>query len=283
LNEHITTLLVPSPEDELAKRFDLLMYNIMLGELQGVFSPTQRKKLVQTGEALAQKGHLERVQMQSSVISRIQQPIYWEEADLIEHESVRTALRDLLDLVERQGKETFYTNFIDTVIESGVYPTTYPGHDYRSYRAKVAAYLREHQNDLVIHKLRNNAPLTESDYQYLEQVLWGQIGSVEDYRKEYGDEPLLKMVARMVGMDQQAALDLFNDFLSDHTLNSNQIHFVKLIVDHVVQNGSLDKSILNDPPFSQFGQLIELFSGKIDVVQKIVQRIDGMNQRLAVG
>ncbi len=283
LNEHITRLLVPSPEDELAKRFDLLMYNIMLGELQGVFSPNQRKKLVQTGEALAQKGHLDRVQMQISVISRIQQPVYWQEADVIEHESVRTALRDLLDLVERQGKATFYTNFIDTVLESGIFPTTFPGSDYRSYRAKVASYLREHQNDLVIHKLRNNAPLTESDYQYLEQILWGQIGSVEDYRKEYGDEPLLKMVARMVGMDQQAAMDVFNDFLSDHTLSSNQIHFVRLIVDHVVQNGSMNKAVLNDPPFNQYGNLIELFGDKIDIVHKIVSRIDGINARLAVG
>lgn len=58
------------------------------------------------------------------------------------------------------------------------------------------------------------------------------------------------------------------------------MEFVNLIVNHVVENGCLEKTILNDHPFNKHGILIDLFDGKLDVVQKIVHRIDELNTRL---
>ncbi len=81
-------------------------------------------------------------------------------------------------------------------------------------------------------------------------MLWQDLGTREEYREEFGNEPLLKLVASIVGLDRSAANTLFSIFLTDQSLNSNQMDFVTLIVNHVVKNGLLDKKILNDHPFN---------------------------------
>jgi type I restriction enzyme R subunit len=283
LEKHIAPLVQPSEEQELAKRFDYLMYSIMLATLQGTPNPQQRQRLVDTGEALAAKGHLEKVKRQAHVINRIQEPVYWVEADLFEHESVRVALRDLLDLVERSSQEIYYTHFLDTKMSVQENPAFYGGYDFRSYRAKVNAYLKEHTHDLPIHKLRHNKELTAQDLSYLEKVLWQELGTKEEYQKEFKDEPLLKLVARLVGLERSAALELFSEFLSDNSLNTQQIAFVNLVIDHVMVNGSLEKQKLNDSPFNDHGDLASLFDGKIGVIQSMMKKIDQLNARLQMG
>lgn len=283
LEKHIAPLVQPSEEQELAKRFDYLMYSIMLETLQGAPKPQQRQRLVETGEALAAKGHLEKVKRQAQIITRILEPIYWVEADLFEHESVRVALRDLLDLIERSSQEIYYTHFLDTKLEVREHAALYEGYDFRSYRAKVNAYLKAHTDDLPIHKLRHNKALTPQDLSYLEKVLWQELGSEQDYKREYGDEPLLKLVARLVGLDRSAALELFSEFLSDNSLNTHQIAFVNLVIDHVMVNGSLEKQKLNDSPFNDHGDLASLFDGKIGIIQNMVKKIDQLNARLQMG
>jgi type I restriction enzyme R subunit len=152
----------------------------------------------------------------------------------------------------------------------------------QSYRKKVNKYLIEHQNDLVIYKLRNNNPLTEEDIKYLEKVLWQELGTKDDYVKEFGDEPLLKLVSKIVGLDPQATNEIFSEFLSDESLNINQMEFVKLIVNYMIVNGSLDKRILNDHPFNKRGNVMNLFDGKLDVAKRIISAIDQINGRLSV-
>ncbi|MBF2055415.1 MAG: DEAD/DEAH box helicase family protein [Candidatus Sericytochromatia bacterium] len=284
LEKQIAPLLNPSEDNELSKRFDALMYGIMLASLSGSSpSKQQRQKLVETGEALAAKGHLARIQRQAAVIERIQDPAYWQEADLFEHEAVRVALRDLLDLLGRASQQLYYTHFTDQKLEVRENPTFYGREDYRSYKAKVNAYLKDHANDLPIHKLHHNKALTPQDLRYFEQLLWQELGSADDYQREYGDEPLLKLVARLVGLERTAALELFSAFLSDHALNSQQIAFVHRVVDYVIENGALEKQQFNHPPFNDHGDLFTLFEGKITTVQSLVKKIDQFNARLQMG
>lgn len=282
LETQIARLIPPSPEAELAKRFDLLMYALMLAELQGLPVPQLRQRLVTTAEALAKQGHMEKVKRQAQLIETILQPTYWQDSDLFLHEKVRIALRDLLELIERSSQAIYYTHFSDEKLEVNENPAFYVNNDFRSYRAKVDAYLKEHANDLAIHKLRHNKPLTPGDLSYLETVLWETLGTEDEYRREFGDEPLLKLAARLVGLDQGTAMTLFSEFLSDNSLNLDQIAFVRRVVDYVVANGSMEKTVLNEPPFNECGDLVSLFEGRFDTIAGIVSRIDHLNERLKV-
>ena len=58
--------------------------------------------------------------------------------------------------------------------------------------------------------------------------------------------------------------------------------FVKQIVNYIIQNGSLEKKILNDHPFNKSGTVIRIFDGKVDKAKKIIKKIDEVNERLSM-
>lgn len=60
----------------------------------------------------------------------------------------------------------------------------------KNYKAKAEFYVRQHQDNIAIAKLKMNKPLTEMDVESLEQILWEEVGSKNDYEKEYGHKPI---------------------------------------------------------------------------------------------
>jgi type I restriction enzyme R subunit len=282
LEEQIAPLIIPKEENELAKRFDYLMYTIELAYLKHQPATKPKAEVIYTAERLSEKGNLVQVQRHAKLIEYVQTEEYWRNADIFTHEQVRIALRDLLSLLEKNETKIYYTSFNDTVQEMHEAHGEFQANSLHAYRKKVNHYLKEHKDDMVVYKLRKNKPLSPFDYQHIEKLLWQELGTEEDYKKAFGDEPLMKLVASMVGLERTAANELFSEFLTDQSLNTNQMAFVSLIVEHVVANGMLDKKILNDPPFNKHGNIIKLFDGKKEAVEKIVKCIDDLNGRIAM-
>ncbi len=282
LEEQVAPLISAIDDDELAKRFDYLMYTIEYADLRRIPASKPKNRVVVTAEKLTFKGSIDKVRMQEVLIYKVQTDEHWEEADIFDHEEVRKAFRELIRFLDTTTGVIYYTNFKDEITESKERPGEYSVNDMQSYRKKVDKYLMEHQDDLAIYKLRNNNPLTEKDIKYLEKVLWKDLGTKDDYLKEFGDEPLLKLVSKIVGLDPHAANAVFSEFLSDESLNINQMEFVKLVVNYMIKNGSLDKRVLNEHPFNKRGNVVDLFDGKLDVAKRIVGVIDRINNRLIV-
>ena len=283
LEEQIAGLVTPIEDNELAKRFDFLMYAIQFAYLQGQPIGKPKLKVIQTAQRLAEKGNLAQVQKHAKLIEDLQTDEHWNNADLIIHETVREALRDLLVLLDKQNTEIYYTDFADEAMDVVESEGNYGVSDLLPYRQKVNAYLMTHQDDLVVYKLRNAKELTKSDVEHLQKLLFEEIGTEEEYHKTFGDEPLVKLVAGLVGLEREAANQLFSDFINDQTLNRQQMEFVTLIVNHVVENGSLDKTVLNEHPFNKYGSVSNLFEARIDTVKKVVGKIDELNRRINFG
>lgn len=142
----------------------------------------------------------------------------------------------------------------------------------------ISYLIQEHRDQLAIYKLRNNKSLTTQDLQTLENILWTELGSKADYKKEFGEKPVARLVREIVGLDPQAANDAFSEFLSNENLSQNQIRFVKLIVDYVVKNGVLDKRVLQEEPFKTVGSIIDLFQDNMENARKIIGIIDRINR-----
>ncbi len=282
LEDHIAPLIQSIDDDELAKRFDYLMLTIEYSDLKGAVASRPKMRVVTTAEGLSTKGSIAMVKRQEELISRVQTDEFWEEADIFDYEVVRKAFRDLVKFLDRENTGFFYTNFADEIVETKERSGEFTVNDLRSYHKKVNQYLREHQDDFVIYKLRNNRPMSKRDIKHLEKVLWKKLGTKEDYEKEYGDEPLLKLASKIVGLDPSAANDVFSEFLTDETLNSNQMDFVKRIVNYVISNGIMDKAVLNEQPFNRYGNVVNLFEGKIETARKIIKKIDELNGRIDV-
>lgn len=156
----------------------------------------------------------------------------------------------------------------------------YGSNDLRNYKKRVNQYLKEHQDEMAIYKLKHNKSLTKTDVAFLEDVLWNELGSKEDYENEFGDTPITRLVRQIVGLDRGAANAAFSEFLSEERLNAAQIKFVRLIIDYVVTNGYLEKEVLQQDPFRTLGSVSELFEDNIQDVRKILGVIDNINENV---
>ncbi|MBR4078501.1 MAG: restriction endonuclease subunit R, partial [Oscillospiraceae bacterium] len=149
--------------------------------------------------------------------------------------------------------------------------------DLQSYKAKAEFYVRQHQDHLVIAKLKTNQPLTRFEVETLEKILWSEVGTKQDYEAEYGQKPLGEFVREIVGLDMNAAKEAFAMYLNDTSLDSRQIYFVNQIVEYIVQNGLLkDFSVLQETPFTDQGSIIDLFPD-LGLWSEILSVIDSIN------
>jgi type I restriction enzyme, R subunit len=278
IKEHVSPIIVPFNDDEFAKRFDLVMYTIELAKLQTKNATKPIRSVVTTAEALSKLGTIPQVVAQKPIIEKVLTEEFWESADIFELERVREALRDLIKFIEKEKQKIYFTNFKDQVLEVKENGPIFHSNDLQNYKKKVHHYLQEHRDQLAIHKLRNNKQLTEQDLKSLESILWNELGTKEDYKKDFGDTPVAKLVRQIVGLDPQAANEAFSEFLSNEKLNIYQSRFVKLIVDYVVKNGIMDKRVLQQDPFKSVGSIVELFKDNMEDARKIIGVIDEINR-----
>ena len=265
IKQHISPLITSFNDDELAKRFDLVMYTIQLASLQGSGATKPIKSVIETAEALSKLGTIPEVKAQKYIIDKVRSEEFWEDVDIFELDSVREALRELLKYIEKGIQKIYYTKFNDMIISEESNVAMYNANDLKNYRKKVEHYLKEHQDDMAVYKLRNNKKLTKQDLKTLEDLMWSELGSASDYEKEFGDMPVGKLVRKIVGLDRVAANEAFSQFLNNESLNTTQMHFVKMVVDYVVVNGFIeDNSVLMQDPFRSVGSITQLFRDNMD-------------------
>lgn len=282
LKDEISPLILSVYEDELAKGFDYLMYTIEYAYLEGRPMTRPKNKVITTAENLEAKGSIAQIKEQRDIIASVQTEEFWDGAGIEDFEIVRKALRDLIKLIDKKEQKIYYTNFKDEITEQGEYTGDFTVNDLGNYRKRVEHYLKQYQDDLTIHKLRHNKALTIEDIRYLEKVLWNDLGSKDEYKRTYGEMPMLKLVASIIGMDRAAAEAEFSQFLTDESLNSDQINFVKNVVEYIIKNGSLEKTVLQDYPFNINGGVAKIFETKRDVAKNIISIVDHINDRLTI-
>lgn len=272
IKEHIAPLIKPKKGDELARRFDYLVYSIDLGLLQDKSVQAPVNIVVQTAEQLSAKYSIPQVEEQRDIIEKVQTAEFWDHATIIELETVRSAMRSLLQYLDKIRRKIYYTDFTDTIIDSTEGEPIYGGNDLKNYRKKVEFYLKEHRDRLSVHKLRNNKKLSEADLRELERILWTELGSKADYIKEYGDTPIGRLVRQIVGVDRAAVNEAFSEFLTEEQLNINQMRFVNLIVDYIVANGNIDDNkVLMGEPFKSVGSITSLFKDDMGTAKRIME------------
>ena len=271
IKEHIAPLIQPKKEDELSRRFDYLMYSIDLGLLQSKSVRTPVSIVMNTAELLSAKYTIPQVNAQKEILEKVQTAEFWSNVTILEINQVREAMRDLLQYLDKVRKIVYYTDFKDALVAAEEGEAIYGGNDLKNYRKKVEFYLKEHSDKLAVYKLRNNKKLSEADLRELERILWEELGSKEDYKKEYGETPIGRLVRKIVGVDRSVVNEVFSEFLSEERLNVNQIRFVKLMIDYIVVNGNIDDNkVLLEEPFRSVGSITSLFKDDMQTAKQIM-------------
>lgn len=274
--EELAPLITPDEDDPKAIRFDALMYGIELAYLVGKKYNKARSDLFKKVNGIAGVANIPEIMAQAELIQKILQTDYLDNAGINEFEHIRECLRGLIKYIPIDHN-LYITNFDDEILAMDWHESELENDDLKNYKAKAEFYIRQHQDEAVIAKLKSNVPLDSDDIAALQKILWSEVGTKEDYEAEIGSKPLGEFVREIVGLDMKAAKEAFAEYLNDATLDSRQIYFVNQIVEYIVHNGLMkDLSVLQETPFNDNGSVVEIFTD-LSVwygIQKIIDRVN---------
>lgn len=267
LLQQIAPIVRLDDTDEYAKRFDNFMYGLMISAMAQMpsFQYAQRQ-LRDIGTLLERKISIPQVKAKLTIIKEVNTDAFWEANNILLFEKVRKELRGLMQFLVEIGsvKNPIITRLTDPIIGEQEGVQLEPPYDFEDYRAKVDRYVNKNGNTLAIYKLTHNIPLSVGDYRELERVLTSELGSKEDYAREFGNTPFGLLVRKIAKLDHDAAMAAFSQFINDQSLSQKQITFVHKIINHIEQNGYMESvTILTKPPFDKPLSFTKLFDRKM--------------------
>ena len=290
INTHLSHLQPSNKDDdELARRFDMLVLSYQLLLLAGSDKTSKfTAKIFNTAAALQKKSNIPQVSAYLPLIKEIQTEHYWQTINIKKLEKLREALRDLIKYLERKQQEPVYTHFEDELDMDNI-TTREPVSTYvslQSYKDRVETYIRKNKDHLTIHKLCNNIAITKDELNALEKMLFTEsvAGTKDDFVKQYGEQPLGSFIRSITGLNEQTVNEAFADFLQTGNLRADQITFVRTIMSYLTKNGTIDKRMLFEPPFTDLNDqgLTGVFDNDADIT-KIVKIIDLINNNAIAG
>ena len=280
IKEELAPLIIPDEDEASAVRFDALMYGIELAYLAGKGYGRHRSDLFKKVSGIASVANIPEISSKSELINKILHTDYLDNCGVNDFEYIRESLRNLIKYIP-QNVLRYDTNFGDDILSTEWKESELESDDLKNYRTKAEYYVRQHQDNSVIAKLKGNVPLVQEDIAELEKILWNEVGTKEEYTAEYGEKPLGEFVREIVGLDMNAAKEAFAEFLSNTNLDSRQIYFVNQIVEYIVHNGVMkDLSVLQDAPFTDKGSVVEIFTD-LSVWAGIRKVIENINMNAA--
>lgn len=240
--KEIGKLIPQDADDETAKKFDVIMLQIMLAHIDATVHVGQfRQIVVNIAQSLEQKGTLPAIIAHLATIKQVQTPHFWENETLDALEHVRTELRDLVKLLEGGKKKKFVIDIEDT------YETVEGGKDViiqTSYKQRVIDYLNTHGQSATLQKIQNLEQLTAADFAELERIFFEELGTKEEYDELVKNQPYKNNVAAFIrvihGIDRIKALQIYQQFINGYDLTSEQERYLKNILDYVSVNGDIE-------------------------------------------
>lgn len=101
----------------------------------------------------------------------------------------------------------------------------------------------------------------------------------DQFVQQYGEKPLGAFIRSITGVEQAVLNEAFADFLQVGNLRADQMTFINTIISYLTKNGTIDKSMLYQPPFTDLND--QGLSGVFDedaVLVKVVKIIDEINE-----
>lgn len=253
IQQRLSHLYTDEQSAELTRRFDLTVLRLMICILEGGNTKYYVEKIKTSVNGLLRKMNLPDVKRQEPLIRQVLEDEYWQTMSVAALEAMRLALRELMQYLEQEQKRVLYTNFTDEMSGRVEEAEIIGGYfNLPAYKKRVEKFIRENEHNITIHRIRNNIPITKAELDELERMLFSidENADREMLNKVVEGQPLGKFVRSILGLDINAAKSAFADFLNDQRLNTSQINFINTLIDYLCQNGTIDKDMLFDKPFT---------------------------------
>ena len=277
--KEIEYALSPLVESNIKEEYLTLSYDYLMLQIERTIIETGAvteainiiKKVRLIAQTLLDKATISEINEKIADLQEIYMGNMWTdpEIDAIEYyrNSVRHLMKYLIDekvvgVIIDHGDETEKGDFIDN-----------PFKDIRTYKEKVLDYLMENSTNPTILKIKNLEPLATDDFKYLEDVLWVQLGSKDEYYSISKIDNLAAFIRSIVGIDQEAINKAFSEFLNGEILSAEQQEFIYSIISYVRENGDVVPQVLiEESPFDGF-DMMDLFGNNIPIVANVVNTL----------
>ena len=273
-----------APEDEEAKRFDLLILRLQLSVLRSEPGFERLRDQVKTIAGLLEvHSNIPMVRQHLQLIGDVQTGEWWQDVTAEMLESVRHRLRHLVRLIEKRQRKPIYTDFEDALGAEATIelPGFQAPESFARFRAKAQRFLRAHEDHVAIRRLRLNQPLTPADLAELERMLAESgVGSPEDFHRAAAESEGLGLFVRsLVGLDRGAAKQALSGFMEGKTLRGNQIEFIDQLINQLTEHGSMPASALYESPYTDYSPrgVEGVFSSS--EVDQLISVLDEVRQR----
>ena len=286
IEEHLSELPVAEVVNEMARRFDLMMLKMQIATL--MMSRNQRKyenNLIDIAEGLSQKYTIPAVLRSKGLIESLRNPDFYKGISQKKLDDIREEIREIIHFLDVTSRPTIYTNLEDSEVTMTMNEPDFTSSYGLPYRKRVESFIRENKFHVTISKLCSNQPITADELKALETMLFdgSDRGTKEDYIKEFGSEPLGVFIRSIVGLDVNAAQEAFADFLIAGNFRADQMTFIQTIIAHLTKNGTIEPSMLFEPPFTDMNDqgLMGVFDDGNS--QKIISIVEHINENAQVG
>lgn len=284
LTTHVADLPTElTDEDEEAKRFDMLVLRTQLAILQAKPDFASLKEKIQSiASALEEQAAIPAIKAEMVFIQEVASDDWWEDVTVPMLETARRKLRALVKLIPKGQKKIVYTNFEDEIGDGTTVnlPQVTAGLNMAKFKEKARVFLKEHESHISLQRLRRNQPLTASDLVELEKMLIEAGGSSEligeAKEKSHG---LGLFIRSLVGLDHEAAMQAFSEFINGTTATPNQIEFINLVVQELTQSGVMEPDRLFEQPFTNLHSAGPMGIFPQATVLQIVQVLEGIRER----
>ena len=271
---YVAPLIGADVNENLARGFDNFVYEGLLNLFNGQSLDYFKKRVITLSNTLLQKISIEQIRKNQDFLKLIKEDAYWQIVDALQLNHLRKELRDLIQFLDVAERRVIITTITDSVLLTREGDTFMP-EVFESYQEKVESYFLTHQDHPTIQKLINNEPIDESDYKALEHIFTHELGSKDDYEKRFKGKEFGLVVRDIVKLSPQAAEKAFSDLINTKSMNSNQINFIKQVINYITVNGYMESpNMLTATPFDRPFDLWKLFD-QVEAVEiaNIVEQI----------
>lgn len=281
IKQNIIPILLSSEDNEEAKKFDSLLYNLQLKKISNKKTDKIEEKISRLVSELEKLGTVPKVVEKQELILKVAETDYLSKASFFEIEKVRKELRNLIRYIDPYMRPPIDSDFEDTLMdinEEYVYISSV--NDFTNYKKKLKKYFNNNLDNITIWKIKHNERINETEKKDLERILFEELGTDKEFKGAYGNKSVVEVVRNIVGLDSATASEIFSKYINENQLNTKQIKFVKLLIDYVIKNGTIDMITLTEDPFITLGEVADLFEDKINIFMQIRQDIENINNNI---
>lgn len=234
-----------------------------------------------TATAQLRQISIPQVAAKKELLKSISNDTWWQNATIGQLESLHEEIRALVKFLEKDKQAIIYTNLEDELTGDIVVEDiigTYTG--LAEYRERVSSFIRKHSNYIAIHKIRSNEPISLQELDQVKQLLFSEDPDAAGHLDEVlSGKDFAQFIRSIVGLEAAAAKALFAGFINRQGISAEQMTFINTLINYLTINGTIDKAMLFDRPFTDINHEGILGVFKHDDALKIIAIVNKLNEQ----